>query len=88
MIGVPLHRSNLGKAVSLESRLNPTSLAVQRKTEMMAKAARLNTELKFHELVREKSAVLEKQKDELKRLQIIKQKSKQWFKWKTAQILD
>ena len=40
---------------------------------MMAKAARLNTELKFHELERERSAVLEKQKDELKRLQIMKE---------------
>ena len=39
----------------------------------MAKAARLNTELKFHELEREKLAVLEKQKDELKRLQIMKE---------------
>ena len=40
---------------------------------MMAKAARLNTELKFHELEREKLAVLDKQKDELKRLQIMKE---------------
>ncbi len=50
-----------------------TSSAVQRKTEMMAKAARLSTELKFHEIEREKSAVLERQKDELKRLQIMKE---------------
>lgn len=50
-----------------------TSSAVQRKTEMMAKAARLNTELKFHELERERSAVLEKQKNKLKRLQIMKE---------------
>ncbi len=35
-----------------------TSSAVERRTEMMAKAARLSMELKFHEIEREKSAVL------------------------------
>ena len=71
-----------------------TSSAVQRKTEMMAKAARLNTELKFHELERERSAVLEKQKDELKRLQIMKElgatqaEIEAVVQVETAQILD
>ncbi len=35
-----------------------TSSAVQRRTEMMANAARLSKELKFHEIEIEKSAVL------------------------------
>lgn len=53
--------------------LESTSSAAQRRIEMVAKAARLNTELKFHEMERERAAVLRKQEDELKRLQITKE---------------
>ena len=40
---------------------------------MMVKAARLKTELKFHEIERERSADLKKHEDELKKLQMMKE---------------
>ena len=50
-----------------------TSSAALLKTEMMVKAARLETELKFHEIEREKLADLKRHEDELKKLQMMKE---------------
>ena len=53
--------------------LETSSSVAQRRTDMIAKAARLNTELKFHEMEKERTAVLRKQEDELKKVQLMKE---------------
>ena len=57
--------------VSLFSRSSRSS--VFKRTEMVAKAARLQAELKFHEVETEGEAKLQKHKDEIKKLKMIKE---------------
>ena len=73
--------------------LETSSSVAQRRTDMIGKATRLNTELKFHEMEKERTAVLRNKEDELKRVQLMKElaatqvASKQWLRWKTFRIL-
>ncbi|KAJ7380589.1 hypothetical protein OS493_009056 [Desmophyllum pertusum] len=50
-----------------------SSSSLPGRAEMIAKAARLGAELKFHDIESEKIAALKKQEDDVKKLQIIKE---------------
>ena len=65
-------RSRRSKPISKSSGETSNS-SLYRKTEMLVKVARLGTELKFHEIEKEKTAGLKRHEDELKKLQIMKE---------------
>ena len=50
-----------------------SSSSALRKAEMVAKAARLGAELKFHDIESQKTATLKKQEDEIRKLRMIKE---------------
>ena len=65
-------RSKQSRSSRLSRSSEESSLSLQRRAEMATKVARLQTELKFHDVESKKTATLKRQEDEVKKLQMIK----------------
>ena len=67
-------RNSKHSRVSRHSKHSTTSISsLKKRAEMAAKAARLEAELKFHDVESLKTATLKKQEDEIKKLQMVKE---------------
>lgn len=66
-------RSSRGRSSRKSGKSSQYSSSSLGKAEMLAKAARLGAELKFHDIESEKVAALKKQESDIKKLQMIKE---------------
>ena len=66
-------RSSRSKSSCKSGKSSHYSISSLGKAEMLAKAARLGAELKFHDIESEKVAALKRQESDIKKLQMIKE---------------